>query len=567
MYVGVDVGGTYTDAVLLDNDRVLATAKVPTRGGGDLLISILEALDSVLTDMDAKRLKRVVFSTTIITNFISSYKYSDVALLLIPGPGLSCNYFNFDARTYVLSGAVDYRGREIIALKEEEIETVLSELAAEGFKKIGVIGKFSPRNTAHEKKVASIIKDRYPDWHIELGYRIGVRLNFPRRVHTTYLTCATCEPYRRFINSVRQALVKRKIYADIYILKADGGTMPLDISEELPVETIFSGPAASTLGVQALIPPKETAVVVDVGGTTTDLALILSGRPLLSAKGARVGNRLTQVRALAVKSVPVGGDSVLKCFGNDINILPERLGPAYCMGGPVPTPTDALRVLGLTSLGDGERAREAMDLLGTDLGMVTEKVAEKVINLVVDKITGEVQDMFLEWEREPAYRVWEILHKHKVRPEMVVGVGGGAAGFISMIAGKLGCRSMIPRYAAVANAIGAAVAKPTLQVNLRADTEQGYYIIQEEGYQGSIEIRNSFNERNALDLAREWLIKRAGKYGVKVMPAEIEIIRQEAFNMIRGWVTTGRLFDITIQTPRGIIDKIGLRENIKWLDQ
>jgi N-methylhydantoinase A/oxoprolinase/acetone carboxylase beta subunit len=562
VYVGIDVGGTFTDAVLLDNDHVLATAKVPTRDGEELLISILEALDSVLSGVDTKLLKRVVFSTTIITNFITSYKYNDVALLLIPGPGLIYNYFDFGARTCILSGAVDYRGREIINLKEEEIKTVLSELAAEGFKKVGVVGKFSPRNTMHEKKVAAMIKDRYPQWHVELGSRIGVQLNFPRRVHTTYLTCATREPYCRFINSVRQALVKRKIYADIYILKADGGTMPLDISEELPVETIFSGPAASTLGVQALIPPKETAVVVDVGGTTTDLALILSGRPLLAAKGARVANRLTQVRALAVKSVPVGGDSVLKCSGINIKILPERLGPAYCMGGPVPTPTDALRVLGFTSLGDGERAREAMDLLGKALGMVPEEVARKVIDLVVDKITAEVQNMFLEWEQEPAYRVWEILHKHKVRPAMVVGVGGGAAGFISMIAMRLGCRSLIPRYAAVANAIGAAVAKPTLQVSLRVDTEKGYYIVQEEGYQGSLKSKK-FNEQNALDLAREWLVERAGKYGVKIVPAEIEIIHQETFNMIRGWVTTGRLFDITMQTPRGIIENIGPREVVK----
>ncbi len=567
MYVGVDVGGTFTDAVLLEKNHVLATAKVPTKGGEELLISILEALDSVLRDVDPARLKRVVFSTTIITNFIASHKYDDVALLLIPGPGLDCNYFNFNAKTHILSGAIDYRGREIITLKEEEIEAVLSELALEGFNKIGVVGKFSPRNTAHEKKVAAIVKGRYPDWHVELGSRIGVQLNFPRRVHTTYLTCATYEPYHKFVDSVRQALVKREICADIYILKADGGTMPLDNSEELPVETIFSGPAASTLGVQALIPPRETAVVVDVGGTTTDLALILSGQPLLSAKGARVENRLTQVRALAVKSVPVGGDSVLKCSGNGIDILPERLGMAYCMGGPVPTPTDALRVLELTRLGDEERAREAMNLLGNVLGMGTEEVAEKVINMVVGKITSEVQNMFLEWEREPAYRVWEILHKHKVRPEMVVGVGGGAAGFISLVAGELGCRSIIPRYASVANAIGAAVAMPTLQINLRADTEQGYYIIQEEGFQGSIKNRRSFNKQNALDLAREWLIKRAQKYGVEVVPAEIEIIRQEAFNMIRGWVTTGKLFDVTIQTPRGIIERIGLGEDTLWLDQ
>ncbi|MCL6559842.1 MAG: hydantoinase/oxoprolinase family protein [Firmicutes bacterium] len=554
MYVGVDVGGTFTDAVLLENGLVRATAKVPTRE--DLLGSILEAIDNILKGVNKKDLRRIVFSTTMITNLIAERKYDRVALLLIPGPGVSHENYNFKTDVRLLTGAIDYRGREIVSLNEKEIEGALSDLALKGFKKVGVVGKFSPRNTSHEKRIAAIIKDIYPDWQVELGSQIGVRLNFPRRVETTYLTCATREPYSYFVNSVRLALARRDITADVFILKADGGTMPLENSEEMPVETIFSGPAASTLGVQALTPPGETAVVVDIGGTTTDLALILSGQPLLSAKGARVEDQLTQVRTLAVKSVPVGGDSVLERVGNEIIIYSERLGPAYCMGGPMPTPTDALRVLGLTMLGDEDKAREAMRMLGSALGMGSGEVARKVIALVVDSIAVEIEKMFLEWEQEPAYRVWEILQKHKVRPTIVVGVGGGASGFITQIAARLGCNPIIPPYAPVANAIGAAVAKPTLQVSLRADTEQGYYIIQEEGFQSKIENK-LFNESKALELAKESLIRRAAKYGLEVDPGEIEVTRKEVFNMIRDWTTTGRLFDITVQTPRGIICRIG----------
>ncbi|MCL6612636.1 MAG: hydantoinase/oxoprolinase family protein [Peptococcaceae bacterium] len=541
--------------MLLDRGLVRATAKVPTRE--DLLESILEAIDLVLKDVNARDLKRIVFSTTMITNLIAEHKYDNVALLLIPGPGLTHEYYNFQTTVHFLSGAIDYRGREIAPLNEREVEAALSNLALKGYKKVGVIGKFSPRNTSHEKYVAAMIMDKYPDWQVELGSQIGGQLNFPRRVETTFLTCATREPYRYFVNSVRQALAKREITADVFILKADGGTLPLERSEEMPVETIFSGPAASTLGAQALTPPGETAVVVDIGGTTTDLALILGGQPLLSARGARVEERLTQVRTLAVKSVPVGGDSVLERVGNEIIIYSERLGPAYCMGGPMPTPTDALRVLGLTMLGDEDKAREAMAILGNALGMGTGEVARKVIGLVVDSIAAEIEKMFLEWEQEPAYRVWEILQKKKVRPTVLVGVGGGAAGFVSQIAAKVGCYPIIPPYAPVANAIGTAVAKPTMQVTLRADTEQGYYIIQEEGYQGKIETR-LFNEQKALELARDWLIKRAAKYGLEVAPEEIEVTRREVFNMIRDWTTTGRLFDITVQTPRGIISRIGM---------
>ncbi|HHU85274.1 MAG TPA: hydantoinase/oxoprolinase family protein [Peptococcaceae bacterium] len=553
MNVGVDVGGTFTDAVLLENNKVRTTAKVPTKK--DLLESVLEAIDIVLEGVNTKDLKRIVFSTTMITNLIAERKYENVALLLIPGPGLAHESYNFGTTVYILSGAIDYRGREIIPLDDREVESTLADLSRLGCRRVCVVGKFSPRNTTHEKRVADIIKKKYPAWKIDLGSMIGGQLNFPRRVTTTYLTSATREPYHQFINSVRQALAIREIDADVFILKADGGTMPLANAEELPVETIFSGPAASTLGVQALIPPGETAVVVDIGGTTTDLALILSGQPLLSSKGARVENQLTQVRTLAVKSVPVGGDSALQQDGKGLIIGTGRLGPAYCMGGPAPTPTDALRVLGLTKLGDSLKAEEAMTDLGEALNLSARDTAGKVIEMVVERISSEVNNMFLDWEQEPAYLVWEVLQKKKVRPSLVAGVGGGASGFISQIAAKLGCDPFIPPYAPVANAIGAAVARPTMQVSLRADTEQGYFIIREEGFQGKLKDRH-FNENKALVLAKEKLMQRAAKYGLVVEPEEIETTHREVFNMIRDWTTTGRLIDITVQTPRGIICRV-----------
>lgn len=557
MLIGIDVGGTYTDAVLLEGDQVRAFAKVPTKD--NLLDSLIEAIDIIIKDADKNMIERIVFSTTIITNLIAERKYDDVDLLIIPGPGLSHDYYKYKPYVHIIPGAIDYRGREIIAIKEQETEAVLCEIAEKGAKKVGVVGKFSPRNTSHEKKVAELVKKRYPEWQVELGSKIGSQLNFPRRVETTYLTCATREPYHYFIESVRQVLKKREIYTDVYILKADGGTTPLQESEELPVETIFSGPAASTLGVQALTMPGETAVVVDIGGTTTDLALILSGQPLLSAKGARVMDLLTQVRALAVKSVAIGGDSVIKLIGNDINICGQRIGQAYCLGGPVPTPTDALRVLGLTELGNRDKAAEAMAVLGRGLNLSVEEAAGLVVDRVVDIITAEIKKMFVEWEQEPAYRVWDIMHKHIVKPTIVAGVGGGAAGFAARIAEKLGCEPVIPQYASVANAIGAALAKPTLQVNFRADTEQGYYIIQEEGCQERIKD-SEFDEQKALELAKNSLVKRAAKYGLELAASEIEVTRLEVFNMIRDWYTTGRLYDITVQTPRGIVTRIRVGE-------
>lgn len=551
MYIGVDVGGTYTDAVLLEQNQIRASAKVSS--GENLLISILEAIDTVLQGVDTSHLKRIVFSTTMITNLIAERKYDPVALLLIPGPGLRHTYYQFNTLTRILTGTIDYRGRETVSLKEQELEAAMAEVAAQGFKKVGVIGKFSPRNSSHERRLELLIKEKHPDWAVELGHLAGGQLNFPRRVVTTYLTAATREAFHHFMNLVRQALAQRQITAEVLILKADGGTLPMENSEKMPVETIFSGPAASTLGALALTSPGETAVVADIGGTTTDLALILSGQPLLSAKGARIEGQLTQVRTLAVKSVPVGGDSVIERVGQEIIVHGKRMGPAYCMGGPVPTPTDALRVLGLITLGDQDRASEAMAILGERDGSCI--VANRIVNLVVESIASQINQMFQEWEQEPAYRVWEVMQKKKVRPSTVVGVGGGAKGLVDLVAKKLGCRSSIPPYAAIANAIGAAVAKTTLQLSLRADTEQGSYVLQEEGFEGKIESKQ-FNEQIALDLVKQRLIQMAARCGLDVKPEQLEVTRLEVFNMVREWRTSGRLIDITVQTPRGITGRI-----------
>jgi N-methylhydantoinase A/oxoprolinase/acetone carboxylase beta subunit len=542
--------------VLLEKGLVRATAKVSTRE--DLLSSLLEALDRLIKhNVPVELIKRIVFSTTMITNLIAEKKYNQVGLIILPGPGLGYKSYNFPEDTYMIPGAIDYRGREIIPLDFSLLDQTLKALAAKNYRKVAVVGKFSFRNNIHEIKVEKYIKDKFPDWQCELGHKIAGQLNFPRRVISTYLASATREKYQLFIRSIQEALAKRNIQAAVFILKADGGTLPLSYFSEMAIETIFSGPAASTLGVQALTPADETSVVVDIGGTTTDLALILSGQPLLSSKGARVDNYLTHVRTLAVKSVPIGGDSVCDRLGKDVLVYPERIGAPYCLGGPLPTPTDALRVLGLTMLGEEERAREAMSILGGPLGISNEETARRIVSFVCEAIAREIGLMFTQWEQEPAYRVWEVLQKKKVRPNNVVGAGGGAAGFIAQIAARLGCSPVIPPYAPVANAIGAAVARPTLQVSLRADTEQAIYAILEEGYQDRLQDRH-FDEGKAIELAKTWLFKRIEKYGLEKDAKEIEVTRREVFNMVRDWTTVGRLYDIVVQSQRGIMHHIGV---------
>lgn len=552
MLVGIDVGGTTTDAVIVEGGRVLKTAYVPT-DHDNLMNCLLGALDELVKGVQTSKIERVVLSTTLITNMIAEGKTDPVALMLIPGPGTNPKDYNLGQNVWILDGAIDYRGREIDKLKESQIKDVASGIASKGFNRIAIVCKFGQRNHAHELTAGEIVSKTVPGAQIELGHKVTGQLNFPRRAATTMLTVATKDRYKEFADQMDRALKQRKIYAPVYILKADGGTLPLDKSVEMPVETIFSGPAASIMGVMALTPPGQTSVVVDIGGTTTDLALILSGKPLLSSKGAKIEELLTHVRAFAVKSVAIGGDSVVNVANDCITVGPHRNGPAICMGGPGPTPTDAMRVLGMTTIGDAAKAQNAMEDVARRLGITPKEAAQKVVDAVVEKIVSEVNAMFQEWEQEPAYRVWEIMKNEKLQAQNVVGVGGGAPPLVPLVAQKLGAKAVIPEYAPIANAIGAAVARPTLTLNLRIDTERGEYAVAEEGLTGKVSGKN-MNIEQAEDMARKLLAERAERLGIGEYAKEAEVTYSEIFNMVRGWSTVGRLLQVRMEIPAGILE-------------
>jgi hypothetical protein len=180
-------------------------------------------------------------------------------------------------------------------------------------------------------------------------------------------------------------------------------------------------------------------------------------------------------------------------------------------------------------------------------------------------IADAVNEMFLEWEQEPAYRIWEVLQQKKARPQNVVGIGGGARGLIAGIAEKLGAKPVIPEYSEVGNAIGAAVARPTLTLNLHIDTEQKVYSVAEEGEIVSLDVTSigKFNRKGlgeAEALAAKLLRKRAESFGISEYAGEAEIVNSEVFNVVSGWYTVGKLFDVDMQIPAGLISKWKRRE-------
>jgi N-methylhydantoinase A/oxoprolinase/acetone carboxylase beta subunit len=550
LLVGIDVGGTYTDAALIHNGRVVKTVKIPT-SGENLLDCLLAALDGLLEDTDPRQIERIVLSTTLITNLLVQDRLEPVPLLLVPGPGANPDLYGFPKPHSCIPGAIDYRGREIAPLDLGAAADALRKFAREGFCKVAVAGKFSPRNPAHELKIAELAAKSFPQMELGLSHQVCGFLNFPRRAITTWLTMATRLASSAFVESVNSALKARRLGAPTYLLKADGGALPLGIARDRPVETVFSGPAASALGALALAGREESAVVMDVGGTTTDLALILDGQPLLASRGIAVQGWYTHIRALAVRSLPVGGDSAVTVEKQELRIGSERRGPAYCLGGPAPTPTDALRYLGLTEIGDRSLAEQAMAEIGRVLGISPEQAAARILKQVVDQICRGVEEMFMTWEQEPAYRIWEVMRRKKGRPKRVIGLGGGAKALVPKIAQALGGEALIPLYAPSANAIGAALARPTAYVTLHADTERGIFTIEEVGRQEPLPKTDRFSLEEARELARRYLALEAARVGADYDVGET--IYAEEFNLVRGWRTVGRIFHVVMQVPPGIV--------------
>jgi len=231
------------------------------------------------------------------------------------------------------------------------------------------------------------------------------------------------------------------------------------------------------------------------------------------------------------------------------------------MGGNGPTPTDALRVLGLSQIGDAAKAEKAMQIVAEGLGCTVRQAAQKVVDAVVDKIVFEINEMFREWEQEPAYRIWEIMKRESLSAQSVVGVGGGAPPLVPLVAARLKAEAIVPQYASVANAIGAAVARPTLTLNLHIDTEKGEYSVAEEGLTGRV-ADQKMSPEDAERLARRLLAERAARLGIGEYAGEAEVAYSEFFNMIRGWSTVGRLMDVRMEIPAGLLPSWGGAEDV-----
>lgn len=565
MLLGLDVGGTFTDAVIIDGHRVVATAKRRTTKD-NLMNGIGEALDAVLEGYDTSNIEQVTLSTTVVTNTIVEEKEQVVDLYVITGPGRNVDDI-FPVEPIYLQGYTDHRGIVVEGTPADAVRGIANMVQAHsGTDLAAVSAKFGVRNPHEELSITEELKNTYHT--ISNGSLLSGSLNFPRRTISAYFNSAVIPVFTVFKKNVEEALKVRNIIAPLHILKADGGSLPMEHMVSRPVETVFTGPAATVLGLSALgvIGNKHT-VALDIGGTTTDISLWKYGKPLMTKSGVSIREYPSAVRSFAVTSVGIGGESVVRLKDGDLTVGPERVGPSVALGGVEPTLGDALIVLGHANYGDFNLASRALQDLADAIQATLRsnnvntsnnqltliKTASDVARLIVEKALQTIQyginEVVKVENKRPIYVVADIVNPDVFVPEHIVVVGGTAPSLGPSIGEYLELPVTIPENAAVANAIGAALALSTIELTVHVDTKRRLLVIPELG----IKQQNCTLKRaeQVVERAKETLSEEAIRLGLNTAQ-EIEVISIEDFPVVEGWQSMERLITVKVQLAAGV---------------
>lgn len=335
-FLGVDTGGTYTDAVILDEaaTRVIGKAKALT-SRHDLAVGIGQAVDAAIAaaGVTAAEVSLVSLSTTLATNALVEGQGGRVALVVI---GFDADDLTRGGLTEALkgdpvvsvAGGHSHAGTEAAALDLAGLEAEVGKLGDEvmGF---AVAARFATRNPAHEVAAREVIR-RVTGRPVTCSHELSAQLNGPKRALTAVLNARLIGMIDRLVAACERHLSAIGIEAPLMVVRGDGALISAAMVRERPIETILSGPAASIVGARWLTGASD-ALVSDIGGTTTDVALLRDGLPEIDPEGARVGGFRTMVEAVAMRTTGLGGDSevhlITEGLKGGLRLGPRRLIP------------------------------------------------------------------------------------------------------------------------------------------------------------------------------------------------------------------------------------------------
>jgi N-methylhydantoinase A/oxoprolinase/acetone carboxylase beta subunit len=442
MRIGIDVGGTNTDAVIMDGSRVVAATKTPTTPNvGDGIVTALEQLIAA-SAIKGDQIDGVMIGTTHFTNAIVERKHlQPTAIIRLGLPATVCLPPMVDfpddlraainRRYFLAHGGHEFDGREISPFEPNEIRFIAEEIASKGIKAIAISSVFSPINSVFEERAAEIVQTIIPDAHITLSSKIG-RIGLLERENAAILNACLRVLAERTIAGFKSALASSQIDAPFYISQNDGTLMSADFAADYPVLTFASGPTNSMRGAAFLSGLKD-AIVIDVGGTTTDVGVLQRGFPRVAALAVNIGGVRTNFRMPDTLSIGLGGGSLVR-EGSPVKVGPQSVGyeitsKALVFGGDTLTTTDIAVAAGYADVGD------KMRVTGLDRTLVraAQDRIEALVNNAVDRM------------------------KTSAAPMPVIAVGGGSILLKRPIAGA--SEIILPEHFAVANAIGAAIAQ------------------------------------------------------------------------------------------------------------
>lgn len=335
--LGIDAGGTFTDLVFWgeEDSRILASAKTPTLHG-DLIGTIENGLNLILKEVSPEQIKAFNLATTLATNAIVEKKLRPSALILIGydkesaarfgrGKVLNADYI------YMVDGGHDPKGNEVA----EFDETACRDACVSAFanvESIAVSSYFSVRNPSHELRAREIIQRERPGAYVTCGHELATELDALKRATTAVLNAGLIPIIIDLLNSVGDACRRRGINVPVMVVRSDGSLVSVDWARTHPIETVLSGPAASSIGACYLSGASKFSrgsCVVDIGGTTTDIIYLdEAGRPVLGSEGTTVGGHKTLVKSIDIFTFGLGGDSRVR-FSKDHELIigPRRVLP------------------------------------------------------------------------------------------------------------------------------------------------------------------------------------------------------------------------------------------------
>ncbi|MFC7550891.1 hydantoinase/oxoprolinase N-terminal domain-containing protein [Plantactinospora sp. GCM10030261] len=446
MRIGIDVGGTNTDAVLLDaHGDIVASVKRPT--SDDIETGVVAALHAVLDGHDPGTVELAMLGTTQCTNAVVERRgLRRVGVLRIGAPATTAvppladwpddlrEAVLADAR--VIRGGHHYDGREISPLDLDAVRAAARDWAGR-VEAVAVTGVFSPANPEHEKRAAALLAELVTV-PVSVSHEVG-SMGLLERENATVLNAALTGVARRATGGFVRALAAAGVPATGYLSQNDGTLMTMRQAVDYPVRTVASGPTNSLRG-GALLSGRQDAVVIDVGGTTADFGALGGGFPRESGVAVDVGGVVTNFRMPDLVSIGIGGGTVVRGTGRDARLGPDSVGHeithrALCFGGDTLTLTDVAVAAGF-DLGDGAAVRARLDGAAAT---ATLEVAEHQLTVALDRIRTSAE------------------------PVTVIAVGGGSFLVPDRLTGA--AEVLRPAHHEVANAVGAAIAEVSGEVD------------------------------------------------------------------------------------------------------